>query len=106
MIALTPLHTLAMVDVLAELRRRGRRVAAVVLDTSDLLPTIAPRDATAALSRRFWALELDRRVDLLSSAGVITARWRTGTSLDQAVALLARISHAGRASTTTAGARR
>jgi uncharacterized protein (DUF58 family) len=103
-IALTPLHTLATVDVLAELRRRGRRVAAVVLDTSDLLPTIAPRDVTAGLARRFWALELDRRLDLLSNAGVITARWQAGTSLDHAVALLARISHAARANTTTTAA--
>jgi uncharacterized protein (DUF58 family) len=100
-IALTPLHTLATVDVLAELRRRGRRVAAVVLDTSDLLPTIAPGDAADALARRFWALELDRRIDLLSNAGVITARWLAGSALDQAVALLARISHAAHASTTT-----
>jgi uncharacterized protein (DUF58 family) len=106
LIALTPLHTLATIDVLAELRRRGRRVAAVVIDTSDLLPTLAPGDATAALARRFWALELDRRIDLLSNAGVITARWQAGTAVAQAVALLARISHAAGASMTTTAAQR
>jgi uncharacterized protein (DUF58 family) len=105
-IALTPLHTLATIDVLAELRRRGRRVAAVVLDTSDLLPVVARGDVASALARRFWALELDRRVDLLNAAGVITAGWQAGSGLDQAVALLARISHAAHASPATMAAMR
>jgi uncharacterized protein (DUF58 family) len=105
-IALTPLHTLATIDVLAELRRRGRRVAAVVLDTSDLLPDVAPGDATSVLARRFWALELERRVELLNKAGVITAHWHAGGALDQAVTLLARISHAAHASRATMAAMR
>jgi uncharacterized protein (DUF58 family) len=90
-VALTPLHSPATIDILADLRRRGRRVAAVVIDTSDLYPA-RPTDEAAALARRFWTLELDRRVALLQGAGVIAARWGPGHPLDQAVGLLARIS--------------
>ena len=43
-----------VVEALVDLRRRGRRVAALVVDTTDLLPT----DPELALARRFWALEL------------------------------------------------
>ncbi len=93
-VAVTPLHALHSVDVLVDLRRRGRRVAAVVVDTSDLLPV----DPDLALARRFWALELDRRMGLLRSAGVITARWHADSALDQAVALLAQMA---RTSTVT-----
>ena len=98
-VAVTPLHAGATVELLADLRRRGRRVAAVVIDTSDLLPDLAPTDADGALARRFWALELDRRVALLNGAGVITARWTPEHTLDQAVGLLARISRTAPAAT-------
>jgi uncharacterized protein (DUF58 family) len=104
-VAVTPLHAPASVEVLADLRRRGRRVAAVVIDTSDLLPALDQRDAEGSLARRFWALELDRRVALLGGAGVITARWAPDHALDQAIGLLARISRSSPISAERTAAR-
>jgi uncharacterized protein (DUF58 family) len=91
-VAVTPLHTLNAIDALVDLRRRGRRVAALVVDTSDLLPSDASLDA----ARRLWALELDRRAHLLTSAGIVNSRWRPDSadpagSLPAALALLARV---------------
>ena len=78
-----------VVDALVDLRRRGRRVAALVVDTSDLLPS----DPELALARRFWALELARRERMLGRAGIVTTRWHPGEPLAQAIALLARVAH-------------
>lgn len=89
-VAVTPLHALQAIDILVELRRHGRRVAAVVVDSTDLLPD----DPALDLARRYWALELDRRVGVLRSAGILTVRWRADSELDQAVALLSRLARA------------
>jgi len=89
-VAVTPLHALQAIDVLVELRRHGRRVAAVVVDSTDLLPD----DPALDLARRYWVLELDRRVGVLRSAGILTVRWRADSELDQAVALLAQLARA------------
>ena len=86
---MTPLHALHVVEALVDLRRRGRRVATLIVDTADLLPT----DPQLALARRFWALELDRRERVLGRAGIVTTRWLPGEPLAQAIALLARVAH-------------
>ena len=86
---MTPLHAVHVVEALVDLRRRGRRVAALVVDTTDLLPT----DPQLELARRFWALELDRRERVLGRAGIVTTRWLPGEPLAQAVTLLARVAH-------------
>ena len=39
LVAVTPLHALHVVEALVDLRRRGRRVATLIVDTTDLLPT-------------------------------------------------------------------
>ncbi len=87
-VAVTPLHAPQVGEALVDLRRRGRRVAALVVDTSDLLPDAEHLDA----ARRLWAVELTRRTDLLAKAGIVTASWSAGTPLAQAVSLLARVS--------------
>jgi uncharacterized protein (DUF58 family) len=89
LVAVTPLHAVHVVDALVDLRRRGRRVAALVVDTTDLLPT----EPELTLARRFWALELDRRERMLGRAGIVTTRWLPGEPLAQAIALLARVAH-------------
>ena len=87
LVAVTPLHAVHVVEALVDLRRRGRRVAALVVDTTDLLPT----DPELALARRFWALELERRERVLGRAGIVTTRWEPGEPLAQAITLLARV---------------
>ena len=87
-VAITPLHAPQVGEALVDLRRRGRRVAALVVDTSDLLPEDTALDA----ARRLWTVELARRTDLLAKVGIVTATWSAGTPLAQAVALLARVS--------------
>jgi hypothetical protein len=89
LVAVTPLHAVHVVEALVDLRRRGRRVAALIVDTADLLPT----DPQLELARRFWALELDRRERVLGRAGIVTTRWLPGEPLAQAIALLARVAH-------------
>ena len=86
LVAVTPLHSIHVADALVDLRRRGRRVAALVVDTTDLLPS----DPALAMARRFWTLELDRRVRMLHRAGIVASRWRAGQPLPDAIALLAR----------------
>jgi uncharacterized protein (DUF58 family) len=86
LVAVTPLHSPHVLEALVDLRRRGRRVAALVVDTSDLLP----HDPALADARRLWTLELDRRVRVLGRAGILTSRWHAGEPLAQAIALLAR----------------
>ena len=85
--AVTPLHALHAVDALVELRRRGRPVTALLIDTADLLPA----DPALDPARQFWALELERRARLLTAAGIVTARWRPEDPLAGALALLARM---------------
>jgi hypothetical protein len=86
-VAVTPLHAPQVGEALVDLRRRGRRVAALVVDTSDLLPDAPDLEA----ARRLWAVELSRRTELLGRAGIVTTSWSAGEPLAQAVALLARV---------------
>jgi hypothetical protein len=86
-LAVTPLHALHAVDALVDLRRRGRRVTALIIDTTDLLPADPELDP----ARRFWALELERRVRLLTAAGIVTAHWRPEDPLAGPLTLLARM---------------
>ena len=87
-VAVTPLHAPQVGEALVDLRRRGRRVAALVVDAADLLPAAPSLDP----ARRLWAVELARRTDLLTKAGIVTTTWVAGTPLAQAVSLLARVS--------------
>ena len=84
----SPRFTRRRCDALVDLRRRGRRVAAFVVDTADLLPDDMALDA----ARRLWTVELARRTDVLAKVGIVTTTWEAGTPLAQAVALLARVS--------------
>jgi uncharacterized protein (DUF58 family) len=87
-VAVTPLHAPQVGEALVDLRRRGRRVAALVVDAADLLPDAPSLDP----ARRLWSVELTRRTELLGRAGIITTTWAAGTPLAQAVSLLARVS--------------
>jgi uncharacterized protein (DUF58 family) len=86
LVAVTPLHSIHVVEALVDLRRRGRRVAALVVETTDLLPS----DPSLDIARRFWTLELDRRVRVLHRAGIVASRWQAGAPLPEAIALLVR----------------
>ena len=67
-VALTPLHDPATLATLTAWRARGRAVAAVVIDATDLLE--APASPAEALARRVWAVELERRRRALAGVGV------------------------------------
>ena len=100
-VAITPLHALHTMDALIDLRRRGRAVAALVVDTADLLPA----EEALIVARRFWALEIERRLQLLRRAGIVTSRWDAGAPLAPAVALLARLDRPATTRVATAGGR-
>ncbi len=67
-IALTPLHDKRTLDTLATWRARGRWVAVVIIDTSDLLGE--PASHAEALARRLLRLELGRRKHELAELGI------------------------------------
>lgn len=67
-VALTPLHDALTVRTLQAWRGRGRTVAVVVIDTSDLLDE--PTSEADALARRLWLLGLDRRKRELTALGI------------------------------------
>ena len=100
-VAITPLHALHTMDALIDLRRRGRAVAALVVDTADLLPA----EEALIVARRFWALEIERRLQLLRRAGIVTSRWDAGAPLAPAVALLARLDRPATMRVAMAGGR-
>jgi uncharacterized protein (DUF58 family) len=87
-LAWLPVRLLPADAAIVALRRRGRRVAALVVDAADLLPDAPSLDP----ARRLWSVELTRRTELLGRAGIITTTWAAGTPLAQAVSLLARVS--------------
>jgi uncharacterized protein (DUF58 family) len=67
-IVLTPLHDLLTVRTLHDWRARGRSVAAVVIDMTDLLGE--PARAAETLARRIWRIELDQRRRALAELGI------------------------------------
>jgi uncharacterized protein (DUF58 family) len=67
-VALTPLHDRRTVGALQWWRAHGRSVAAIVIDTSDLLG--APTSRSETLARRLWAIELDGRMRELTELGI------------------------------------
>lgn len=67
-IALTPLHDPRTLGTLRSWRARGRSVAVVLIDTTELLDE--PASAAEALARRLWRLELDRRARGLTELGI------------------------------------
>jgi uncharacterized protein (DUF58 family) len=91
-VAVTPLHDLRTVGALGDLRRRGLPVSIVRVDVLDLLE--AQHGAAWSPAVRIWALELERRVALLSDAGIPVVAWPGG---EDAAAVLEALRRAVRA---------
>lgn len=67
-LVMTPLHDDAALAAVRSWRARGRSVAVLVIDGSDLLGS--PASEAESLARRLWTLELDRRKRELRAMGV------------------------------------
>ncbi|MQA92845.1 MAG: DUF58 domain-containing protein [Gemmatimonas sp.] len=67
-VVLTPLHARSTVDTLEWLRARGRSVAAMMIDTRNLLRE--PESPAEALAWRLWSMELEQRKRELADLGI------------------------------------
>jgi hypothetical protein len=88
-VAFTPLWDTRIVYVLHQLKRAGRKVVAVVIDVSDLLPATDLHPHLAA--RRLWQLSLDDRRSQLAASGVPTVFWPSQTDIGPVIARAARV---------------
>ncbi len=91
-VAFTPLWHAQSVATLVQLRRVGCNVAAVVVDTSDLMAP--PATAKDELAVRFWNLQLIERRRALSAAGVVEVLWPAGGDVGHAIARVRQLSRA------------
>lgn len=83
-VAFTPLWDSRIVPTLHQLKRAGRNVTAVVVDTRDLfIADGAPGNIPA---RRLWELALAQRHENLLAAGVPTVMWPADSDLSHAIA--------------------
>jgi hypothetical protein len=70
-VGITSLRARAVSQRLLHFRRTGHATAALVVDTSDLLPV--PDGRAAGAARRLWLLQRDVERDYLERGGVPTA---------------------------------
>ncbi len=90
-LALTPLADEETATALAELRRAGRDVAAVVVEAArpPAPEPIAGADPSLeALAERLWRLERQAALASLNRAGIAAAPWPAGTSIELALAAI------------------
>lgn len=92
-LALTPLADEETATALAELRRAGRDVAAVVVEAArPPTPEAAAGTSSSleALAERLWRLERRAALASLNRAGIAAASWPAGTSIELALAVIER----------------
>ena len=85
-IAMTPLHDPATLDILAGWRLRGRMVSVLLMDASGSMGP--PADRAEALARRIWQLEISSRVAALGRVGIPVVPVPTDGSISPAITVL------------------
>ena len=82
-IGFTPLWDERSASTLYRLRAKGRAVAVIVVDTSDLLPP--PVTEADRLARRLWELARAERRRSIEAAGIPTVVWNGAASIGPAL---------------------
>jgi uncharacterized protein (DUF58 family) len=85
-IGFTPLWDERSAATLYRLRAKGRAVAVIVIETTDMLPP--PVDAADAAARRLWQLTRSERRRALEAAGIPTVVWEGSGSIGAALSVL------------------
>ena len=98
-VALTPLVTQRVAEVLLELRRRRHEVAVVLLDVEHRLPP--PADVEESLATRLFLLDRNARVEQVRRSGAVVVPWDGDSSIDRVVGVMV----GGRRARAVAGTR-
>lgn len=88
-VAITPLQDARTIATLQSWRARGRAVAVVIIDTSDLLA--APASRAEVLARRMWQLQHESRKRRLTDVGIPVVTLGREGSVAAVVAALRRM---------------